>query len=427
MHRSFLFSLLVASAFTAPASYAALTSEQAASADAFVDSIGVNIHLSYTSGPYYQHFFDIIEPRLKALGVRRLRDGMNPGWTGTSILSHLQQLAADGFRFDLITNPSTLNGTQVHDIIVKQIGVSHVASVENINEPNISWQGNWVTPTRANQQDIWNAIKSDPDTQSIAVYGPSLVIYNTAPPQLGDLSTWLDAGNIHPYYSGRNPETSGWGPGGSGSLAWNVTYMAAPVSGSKPVVATESGLQNGTSSSNYTPEDISAFYIPRMYLYYFASHIAVTYNYEMIDEGSNMANAQNNYGLLYNDGSLKASYVALQNLIALLQDPGAAFTPQSLSYALTGSTSGVSHLLMQKRDGTFYLAIWLGLQDWDTTRNVPQLHANQMVTLHLGQNFSSISSVTSNTSTTWTPLAVANQSVTFPVQDQVTIIRLSPI
>ncbi len=48
----------------------------AKSADAFVDSIGVNTHLDYTESPYAR-FNDLIKPKLKELGVRHIRDGVH--------------------------------------------------------------------------------------------------------------------------------------------------------------------------------------------------------------------------------------------------------------------------------------------------------------------------------------------------------------
>jgi hypothetical protein len=47
------------------------------------------------------------------------------------------------------------------------------------------------------------------------------------------------------------------------------------------------------------------------------------------------------------------------NLLHLLADPGPSYTGQPLNFTLTGDLSDVHHLLFQKRDGSFYLAMWL--------------------------------------------------------------------
>ena len=52
-----------------------LGAEQAQSADAFVDTIGIITHLHDTDTAY-ENFDDVIKPRLAELGIRHIRDGM---------------------------------------------------------------------------------------------------------------------------------------------------------------------------------------------------------------------------------------------------------------------------------------------------------------------------------------------------------------
>ena len=61
------------------------------------------------------------------------------------------------------------------------------------------------------------------------------------------------------------------------------------------------------------------------------------------------------------DGSPKQSYTAIQNLITILSDKGSAFTAGSLSYSLAGDTSHVQHTLLAKRNGHYFLALWLNV------------------------------------------------------------------
>ena len=56
------------------ASGSALT-ETASSADALVDSVGVNVHLNFNSTPYYTNYPGV-KNALIALGVRHLRDSL---------------------------------------------------------------------------------------------------------------------------------------------------------------------------------------------------------------------------------------------------------------------------------------------------------------------------------------------------------------
>jgi hypothetical protein len=62
------------------------------------------------------------------------------------------------------------------------------------------------------------------------------------------------------------------------------------------------------------------------------------------------------------DGSPKSSFMALKNLILILQEPNrrnsSSFTNKSLDFKLKGNTKNIKYTLMQKNNGTFYLIIW---------------------------------------------------------------------
>ncbi|MDX6590629.1 MAG: hypothetical protein QOI84_1903, partial [Solirubrobacterales bacterium] len=68
--------VLLAIALLAPSPAGAVT-VKAKSADSFVGSIGVGVHLSYTDTPYYGQF-TTVKQRLQELGVRHVRDDLVP-------------------------------------------------------------------------------------------------------------------------------------------------------------------------------------------------------------------------------------------------------------------------------------------------------------------------------------------------------------
>ena len=70
------------------------------------------------------------------------------------------------------------------------------------------------------------------------------------------------------------------------------------------------------------------------------------------------------------DGSPKPAFTALKSLIATLADPGPGVPPQNLQFALVGASSNVHHLLMAKRDGSYYLAFWLEEQGYDVNKRL---------------------------------------------------------
>jgi hypothetical protein len=63
--------------------------------------------------------------------------------------------------------------------------------------------------------------------------------------------------------------------------------------------------------------------------------------------------------LLRNDLSEKPSFRAVKNLITILSDKGPSFGPDTLNYVLNGSIEYIRQILFQKRNGDFYLMVWL--------------------------------------------------------------------
>jgi hypothetical protein len=94
-----------------------------------------------------------------------------------------------------------------------------------------------------------------------------------------------------------------------------------------------------------------------------------TYIYELIDEGKAIAGKDGAFGLVRMDGSQKPAFKALKNLIATLSDPGPQISPQALEFSLAGAPRNVHHLVMAKRDGSYYLAFWEEEQGYDVTRS----------------------------------------------------------
>jgi hypothetical protein len=87
--------------FTVPAAApSTLGGETAKSADAFVNSVGVNIHLHYTNSPYGN--FAAVKTALANLGIRHIRDGLTDT-TLTAHYEHLNELGKLGIKSTLIT------------------------------------------------------------------------------------------------------------------------------------------------------------------------------------------------------------------------------------------------------------------------------------------------------------------------------------
>ena len=358
----------------------------ARAADAFVDSVGVNTHLHYTD-TVYNRFSDLVKPKLLASGIRHIRDGAYT-YAGANrdsfYYARLRELAAGGVRFNLLTNMQTSYSSVTDFALLDDIYSwtnGAVESFEGVNETDI--QGgtyNWPGQATEVQQKLYSTVRNNPALGQVKVIGPSPV-WDAAP--LGNLSSVMDYGNAHAYSGGQMPLVSGYG-----GLQFNLD-KAAINSGTDPVIVTEVGYHTALKTTNgHLPvsESVAAIYTPRLLLGYFNRGVIRTYLYQFIDHESDasLSDPEAAFGLLRNDGSEKPVFVAVKTLLNLLKDPGTPLTPGALRYELLGNTANVQQTLLQKRDGTFYLALWVEAPSWDRNARRELVVPGQAVSLKLG-------------------------------------------
>ena len=329
--------------------------ERARAAGQFTDSLGINVHLSYRTTGYGD--VPRVTALLRQLGVRHLRDGVTLGQT--DVCRDDRALAAAGLRFTYITqaNPTAEQLTRWASCVGPAI-----EAFEGLNEYDISHppsDANWSATVRSSQQDLYRSVKSTPQLAGLRIVGPSLTseeAYRT----VGDLSASLDAGNMHNYFGMHEPETPGWGLGGYGSIGYNL-QAARAVDPDKPIESTETGY--GTDRTDRTVDDTTqATYLPRLLLEHFSAGIPRTFSYELIDEGGAPFG---HYGIVDAALSPKPAYIALASMLALVRDANDAFSTGTLHYAIEGATSDVHHVLLQKRDGRYMLALWVAASSYD--------------------------------------------------------------
>jgi hypothetical protein len=340
--------LLVSNALVA--SSVPIQSEQARSADSFVDSVGVAVHLSYRDTAYGK-YDEIIKPRLQELGVRHIRsDGVR--LEDLSTQQKFVDLAKIGIKSTVIMDPRKHN-TGSHSVnFVKSI-LESVEAVEGPNEPG--GKPGFPEATRQFQAELYSAIKAAPGTAHLPVLGPSFfALHNAA--KLGKVA--CDIGNTHHYPTGK------WGMPLE-NLNDQLT-IGRITCGNKPLIVTESGYFTSVDERNDygVSEQVAAKYLLRLFLEYFNRGIERFYTYELIDLKPDPRGDKPgwHFGLLRNDGSPKPDFIALKNLISLLQDPEAIVSDslalKSLEYNLKGNETNVHHTLLQKSNGNFYLVLW---------------------------------------------------------------------
>ncbi len=347
--------------------------ETATSADAFVDTIGVNTHLSNPGSIYFKQYAKFKEMLIES-GIRHIRDG-GAGTFSQQYYDRLNELGRAGIHADFTFKPyQTADYLTAFALRLRD----SLEAFEAPNEPNITKDPDWAAKAQAFQQLLYTTVKGNPATQNMPVIGPS-VIGKAADNVMGDLSAYFDYGNLHNYFGGRPPGTSGWGPDGYGSIEYNKRIGSA-VNANKPVMTTETGYCTVDANLG-VPENIGGRYEPRIFLEQFNHEIVRTYQYVFLDEGWSAYYA--NCGLLHADLTPKPAYTAVKSLIGLLADPGGTFTPAPLTYTLSGGGPDVHHVLLEKRNGTYYLAVWREVSSFDAIKRQPTHVSPQTVTVTL--------------------------------------------
>ncbi|ELR19880.1 uncharacterized protein ACA1_050380 [Acanthamoeba castellanii str. Neff] len=345
--------------------------------DDFVGTIGFNTHFHY-SNICYNEGYERFKALFLALGARHIRDSLlNTTWK--TYYDRLNEMGRAGVKSQLLVD---------YDVPAEQITslplrvLDSMELYEGPNELDIrrNFEGDWATTLQNFTKVLWNA-----HNNSYPVVGPSLTS-EAAYTKLGDVSQYVDFGNMHNYFSGRHPGTKGWGgPSAAGyccygSIGFNMNVTALS-SGDKPIVSSETGYTTGSprpSKSGQIPFDVQTKYELRMFAMQFIRGVERTLHYEFCD----FADDPGMYGIVAVDPedpsklTPKPAYHALYNLIRLLADPGPAFTPTSLSYEVAGAPSSFQSLILQRREGTFMVLLWLEEATWLLPANSSGVYAN---------------------------------------------------
>ena len=418
--------------------------EQAKRADDFVDSIGVNAHFNY-DGVYSD--FAAASAQLGALGLRHLR------FSGTDAksISQINTLYTKYGIRDLFGTgtSSAIPPADLAAIMGKLHGA--VEAVEGPNEIDIKqWDdathgfNKWFTykgltnsdgnliASREYITDVYDLFQTSPALKTILVGSPSVAFPENSK-GLAPLPR-VDVLTMHSYAGGALPSDqmdTRWLP--------NTVKMVGDDSPKRAVWATESGYHTALQSTNQQPpisEAAGAKYFPRLLAEYFNRGIVHTYTYELYDQGTNLAEQEQNWGLVRHDHTPKPAYIAEKNLIALLGEAkwdAAAkvwrkrpLKPGTLSFALSGDTQDVHHTLLQKADGDFYLLLWQEVYSFDRGTKKDIVNPPAAVTLTLGQSVTRAATYLPAKSMTGTPVAVTKRTLKLSVPDEVLIVKITP-
>jgi hypothetical protein len=408
--------------FQAEAQSASLA--QARQADSFVDSIGVVTHLTYTDTNYYLDwpavFYD-----LQRLGVRHIRDGYYDWGSGAPYFSEHRQLASAGIKTEYVIPYNASTTTAAVESVAQQVG--DMEAVEAPNECDVAgYCGTTAALGLANMLSSLPTVYAAGKRVEVPVIGPSFATYTTYS-QVGNLASKMTKNNLHVYFGGRNPGTSGWGGADAkgnnyGSIPFWLDQANEDAPG-VPVMITETGYMMFPQPQPYTiPFGTGASYIPRTLLLAFMQGVKRTYMYELLDEPS----AAPGYGLIDGNMNPKPAFTAVQSLINSLSDEGPSFTPGKLAYSLTGGNATLKRVLFQKRDGSFWLVLWLEQSSYDEVnmKEIPVTAEN--VNLQVNGNYlvSNIGTIQDNGEMNWTSANPVGSTEKISVSDAVTIVKI---
>jgi hypothetical protein len=384
----------------------AVMTETPLAAAAFVDSIGVNLHMTYGGTPYDRDFAKW-SPVLIASGIKHVRDAICPyslSFCRGAVSVRLNQLYTAGVRVDLLTS---LNDSLQYDATYAR--TMELKGVEAVEGPNECDTGhycptNWKTTEAAWQKELYSL-----RSPTVTVIGPSMVTQGGYA-GFGDLSAFMDVGNIHDYVGSEPPEAVD-------GLPDHLRWVQA-MSGSKPVWATEVGYSTGSKG---VPKVVQERYLPRVFLEHLRRGIMRTYVYQLFDYGPDDGAYM---GLLNADYTPKPAWTRLEQMIALFKDEGAS--PRApLTYAIKDDAMHtLHHVLFQRSDGTYMLAMWLADSTYDASNRSILKPREETVSIVLPN------SVVSATQTKYldggveTPVAfpVSNGVVSVPVSSLVSVL-----
>jgi len=399
---------------------------QAFQSDKFVDSIGINTHLDY---PNYTPW-STVEPILTNLGVRHIRWGFAPSYSQNQELVGLYAYGITAnLCFDTLTS-GTLDTSKIVSTLTSMDSLSYsgtsvlsgVESVEGPNEYDTYPDPAWLTDLTDYQQELYTDMAKDSNYDNIPALAPSMGV-NTNLSKLPNMDTMVDMGNAHPYngsgspYTNENPENI--------TVSTFLRYSQQDW----PGLALEES-ENGYSTISGTQgisEAQQAIWLPRLLLENYRLGIRRTFLYELIDEDlpSSTGDYYHHFGLVELTGTSpsntfqnKPSYAVIQNLITILKDPGGAFAPGYISYELSGSTTNVHELALEKRNGAYYVALWVA-----TTGTAA---VSQSVNVTFAEPISSGTLYAPVSSASGTSQTITNNGVTLTLSDQPVILAVTP-
>jgi trimeric autotransporter adhesin len=348
-------------------------------ASAFVASLGVNTHLSYSGTPYYGNPQSVLTA-LQYLGINTIRETSPIFEEDSTTIATDDALAAAGVKFDaLMLGDGVVNvsGTLSSLTSFEKSYSGSISSIEAPNEINawpISYDGitNTTSAGIAVTEALWSSVKGNPP-----IYAPTLSDGEsnvlTSETALGNLAPYVSYGNVHIYACCSN---NVW----QYDMPYWLPVLQKDTLGRLPVV-TETGYQTGPSSV----DDLSAAkYTLNLLLENALNGIARTYLFELADESSSYT-----YGQFNVNWTPKTGATAIHNLTSILQAAGSGRPSSAPQYSVSGLPA-TGHSLILGSSSVFDLAVWVDATVYNPSTETDITAQAYTATVKLGATYPTV-------------------------------------
>jgi hypothetical protein len=390
------------------------TAEPARSADAFVETLQVGTHLGATAAA--DDNYAVAKQLLGELGVRHALD-----LSSAPDLGRVAELGAMGVRFQ---------------IWIDTLGPyfqSALAMGGAVEAYEVDALAGGMTPDAAALEarrsfcaELFAAVKGS--AHPVTVVGPDVRLPIPSPPV--DFGPCVDFGTVHREKTAR-PATAKDALGFSLDDQWAAER---PRAAGRPLMlglegySTDPGDPTGAVS-----ELVQAKYLSRLAFEAFNRGFVRVHLGGVTDRpdepngqggrpvataGAVATSFGAGEGLAHFDGTPKPSFTATHNLIGLLADVGQPAATGRLAYRLEGAPATVHHTLLQKRDGTYVLVLWLEVASTDVATTVP-------VTLRLAAPARQLTTFVPRDGVTATGQSNGAGALSLEVADDLTLVQIS--
>ena len=390
----------------------------------FIESIGVNTHLS--SEPYVSRF-PIVSRLVADLGTRHFRDELRP----SNDLSRWSELFdKHGVRSNLLVSPSTNTVADMNTYIGK-LGREKISAIEGQNEGNSDWfmaqesaQGNWARTVIEYQREVFDAVRQRYG-EALPVISPSVINWKPADMKLlRDAAPFCDYVAIHSYPQGaQEPETDA----DYAALSWYLKMLRDPFKPDAPVMSTEAGYNNIVKpGGSGVSEKASSIYLLRMLLNNYAHGVERTFLYQLLDSGDDPKEWEHHFGLVRHDDTPKPVFVAIANLIHALNVTKSESSARSPNVTLYNAVKSARLVPLTHDDGTLTAAVWRAERSWNVEKAIDIDVAPEPVIFNADQPLDRVQFVVPNEGRDWQDVTIQNGQFVISTADKIVLVRVTP-